>query len=90
MLVWHVGYRMFTYVREKVLFSLRANFFRHVNHLCLRFHIKHHSGELFSYLFGTPLAQVQKYFQQFTFGAPGALFIAHQHAHLGRGRGTGC
>jgi ABC-type multidrug transport system fused ATPase/permease subunit len=75
MLVWHIGYRMFTYVREKVVFQMRSTFFRHVNHLCLRFHVKNHSGELFSYLFGTPLAQVQAYFQQFTFGAPGAFFI---------------
>ena len=75
MLVWHLGYRMFTFVREKVVFSLRASFFRHVNSLCLRFHIKTHSGELFSYLFGSPLGTLQAYFQQFTFGAPGALFI---------------
>ena len=75
MLVWHVGYRIFTYVREKVLFNVRAIFFSHVNHLCLRFHREHHSGELFSYLFGSPLLQVQNYFQQFTFGAPGALCI---------------
>ena len=75
MLVWHLGYRMFTFVREKVVFSLRASFFKHVNSLCLRFHIKNHSGELFSYLFGSPLARLQEYFQQFTFGAPGALFI---------------
>lgn len=75
MTLWHIGYRMFTFVREKVLFTMRANFFRHVNHLCLRFHIKHNSGELFSYLFGSPLGQIQNYFQQFTFGAPGALFI---------------
>jgi len=73
MLVWHLGYRVFTYVREKVLFALRADFFRHVNHLCLRFHLKHHSGELFSYLFGSPLAQLQNYFQQFTFTYPGAV-----------------
>jgi ABC-type multidrug transport system fused ATPase/permease subunit len=75
MLVWHIGYRVFTYVRERVLFDLRAQFFRHVNHLCLRFHRQHHSGELFSYMFGSPLLQIQNYFQQFTFGAPGALFI---------------
>jgi ABC-type multidrug transport system fused ATPase/permease subunit len=75
MLMWHSGYRIFTYVREKVLFNLRAVFFRHVNHLCLRFHREHHSGELFSYIFGSPLVQVQNYFQQFTFAAPGALFI---------------
>ncbi len=73
MLVWHLGYRVFTYVREKVLFALRADFFRHVNHLCLRFHLKHHSGELFSYLFGSPLSQLQNYFQQFTFTYPGAV-----------------
>jgi ABC-type multidrug transport system fused ATPase/permease subunit len=75
MLVWHAGYRIFTYVREKVLFNVRATFFRHVNHLCVRFHRQHHSGELFSYLFGSPLLQMQTYFQQVTFAAPGALFI---------------
>ena len=75
MLVWHSGYRIFTYVREKVLFNVRATFFRHVNHLCVRFHRQHHSGELFSYLFGSPLLQIQTYFQQVTFAAPGAFFI---------------
>ena len=75
MLVWHIGYRIFTYVREKVVFALRADFFKHVNHLCLRFHLKHHSGELFNYLFGSPLASIQNYFQQFTFGVPGAVCI---------------
>jgi ATP-binding cassette subfamily B protein len=75
MLVWHIGYRMFTYVRERVLFGLRAQFFRHVNHLCLRFHIRNQSGELFSYLFGTPLAQVQAYFQLLTFNASGSMVI---------------
>jgi ABC-type multidrug transport system fused ATPase/permease subunit len=75
MLVWHLGYRIFTHVRERIVFSLRADFFKHVNHLCLRFHLKHHSGELFSYLFGSPLASIQTYFQQFTFSVPGAVCI---------------
>jgi ABC-type multidrug transport system fused ATPase/permease subunit len=75
MLVWHLGYRIFTYVRERIVFSLRADFFRHVNHLCLRFHLKHHSGELFSYLFGSPLNQIQTYFQQWTFQVPGAICL---------------
>ena len=75
MLVWHVGFRMFTYVRERALFGLRAQFFRHVNHLCLRFHGRNHSGELFNYLFGNPLQQVQAYFQQLAFGAAGALVV---------------
>ncbi len=75
MLVWHLGFRMFTYVRERALFGLRAQFFRHVNHLCLRFHVRNHSGELFNYLFGNPLQQVQAYFQQLAFGAAGALVV---------------
>jgi len=74
MTVWHIGYRIFTRVREQVLMDLRAHFFRHVNHLCLRFHIKHNSGELFSYLFGSPLGQLQGFLQQFTLSGPGAIF----------------
>src|SRR4051812_40746542 len=63
MAAWHTGYRMFTWVRERVVFSLRGQFFRHVNHLCLRFHGEHPSGELFSYLFGSPLNNVMGFFQ---------------------------
>jgi len=73
MLVWHVSYRLFTYVREQSILSLRTNFFRHVNHLCRRFHAGHQSGELYSYLFGTPLSAVQNYFQQVAMLAPGAI-----------------
>ncbi len=46
MMFWHVGYRLFTQAREHVIFALRGKFFRHVNHLCLRFHGTHSSGEL--------------------------------------------
>ena len=74
MLFWHLGYRIFTRVREHVIFALRMKFFSHVNHLCLRFHRVHNSGELFNYLFGTPLAQIQQYFQQFTMHITGAMF----------------
>jgi ATP-binding cassette subfamily B protein/subfamily B ATP-binding cassette protein MsbA len=55
MLVWHVSFRMLTWIREQAVLALRARFFRHVNHLCLRWHGQHSSGELFSYLFGSPL-----------------------------------
>lgn len=75
MLVWHVGFRLFTYVRERVVFALRADFFKHVNHLCLRFHLRHHSGELFTYLFGSPLNQIQTYFQQWIYNVPGSLCL---------------
>jgi len=74
MLVWHISYRIFTYVREKIIFGLRASFFRHVNHLSRHFHTQHQSGELYTYLFGSPLGQVQNYFQQVVMAAPGAVF----------------
>jgi ABC-type multidrug transport system fused ATPase/permease subunit len=73
MAAWHAGYRMFTWVRERVVFALRGQFFRHVNHLCLRFHGEHPSGELFSYLFGTPLSNVMGFFQHTSMSVPGAI-----------------
>lgn len=69
---WHVGYRLFTWARERIVFSLRSQFFRHINHLCLRFHDRHSSGELFSYLFGTPLANLMQFFQHTSVLVPGS------------------
>jgi ABC-type multidrug transport system fused ATPase/permease subunit len=74
MLVWHFGYRLFTWVRERMVFALRTTFFRHVNHLCLRFHGDHPSGELFSYLFGSPLGQVVNFYQHVSMHVAGAAF----------------
>ncbi len=76
MLLWHISYRIFTKIREMVVRDLRSAFFRHINSLCLRFHVRHQSGELFSYLFGTPLTQVQTYFQQLTMMGPHCAFSA--------------
>ena len=73
MAAWHAGYRLFTWVRERVVFALRGQFFRHVSHLCLRFHGEHPSGELFSYLFGTPLNNVMQFFQHTSMNVPGAV-----------------
>jgi ABC-type multidrug transport system fused ATPase/permease subunit len=70
---WHLGYRFFTWARERIAFNLRAQFFRHVNLLCLRFHGQHPSGELFSYLFGTPLANVMLFFQHASVFGPGSV-----------------
>jgi len=72
MLFWHWGYRLFTRAREHIVFALRRRFFRHVNHLCLRFHGEHTSGELFSYLFGSPLRAVIDFFQHTTMNVPGS------------------
>jgi len=74
MLMWHAGYRLFTHVRERVVFTLRSTFFRHVNHLCLRFHGRHSSGELFNYLFGSPLATMMQFYQHASMFVPGAVF----------------
>ncbi len=73
MAFWHVGYRLFTHARELVVLALRARFFRHVNQLCLRFHGEHSSGELFSYLFGSPLNNVMQFFQHATMSLPGSV-----------------
>jgi ABC-type multidrug transport system fused ATPase/permease subunit len=74
MTLWHLGYRIFTWVRERMLFTLRSHFFRHVNHLCLRFHGRHSSGELFSYLFGSPLGQFTQFYQHSSMHVAGAVF----------------
>lgn len=75
MAFWHVGYRFFTRAREHVIFDLRRQFFRHVNHLCLRFHGSHSSGELFSYLFGSPLKAVMDFFHHATMNLPGSVAL---------------
>jgi ATP-binding cassette subfamily B protein len=74
MLMWHAGFRFFTYVRERAIFTLRSYFFRYVNHLCLRFHGQHPSGELFNYLFGSPLAHVLQFYHHTSMSVPGAVF----------------
>jgi ABC-type multidrug transport system fused ATPase/permease subunit len=74
MLIWHLGYRIFTAVRERMVFTLRGSFFRHVNHLCLRFHGAHPSGELFNYLFGSPLATVMAFYQHTSMQVVGGVF----------------
>jgi len=73
MVAWHLGYRLFTVVRERIVFALREQFFRHVNHLCLRFHGEHPSGELFSYLFGSPLGNLIGFVQHCSMFLPASV-----------------
>jgi ABC-type multidrug transport system fused ATPase/permease subunit len=75
MFAWHMSFRLFTQVRERILLRLRARFFRHINSLCLRFHGKHNSGELFSYLFGSPLGQMQRFMQETALMGPGMVAV---------------
>ncbi|MDX6766981.1 MAG: ABC transporter ATP-binding protein [Candidatus Methylacidiphilales bacterium] len=75
MVFWHLSFRIFTWVRERILLRLRARFYRHINSLCLRFHGRHNSGELFSYLFGSPLTQLQQFMHQTALMGPGMLAL---------------
>ncbi len=71
--VWNASLRVFSRVRETCVFNLRSLFFRHVNHLCLNFHARHQSGELFSFLLGSPLQQIQQYYQQLAMLLPSSV-----------------
>ncbi len=73
MLVWHLGFRLMRKVTDLVVRETRSRFFRHVNHLCLRFHVRHSSGELFSYLFGSTINEVIQFANQSANGVPGAI-----------------
>src|SRR4051794_22085506 len=55
MAAWYGSYKVWTRIREQVVMELRAKFFQHINNLCLRFHGRHTSGELFTYVMGSPL-----------------------------------
>lgn len=73
MLIWHLGFRLMRKVTEILVRETRSRFFRHVNHLCLRFHVRHSSGELFSYLFGSTINEVVQFANQSANGVPGAI-----------------
>lgn len=73
MLVWHLGFRIFRHVTEAAMRDMRSRFFRHVNQLCPRFHARYNSGELYSYLFGTPINDVLNFTGTLATSAVGAV-----------------
>ncbi len=73
MFAWYGSYRIFTHVRENILLDLRSRFFRHINGLCLRFHGKYSSGELFTYVMGSPLTEISGFFHTLAINAPNAI-----------------
>ena len=73
MLGWYASYRVFTVVREELVARLRARCFRHIQHLCLRFHGGTSSGELFASVLGSPVAAVSGYFHHLVINVPNAL-----------------
>ncbi len=75
MYAWYGSYKIFTRVRESIVLELRARFFRHINGLCLRFHGKHSSGELFTYVMGSPLAEISGFYNTIAMQVPNALCL---------------
>ena len=70
MALWGVGYKNMLIGIEGFLFNIRSKFFEHVQTLCMRFHDKNSSGELFNYLFGTPMANLKNFLNQFSMQVP--------------------
>ena len=73
MACWYYSYRIFTNVRERVVREMRSRFFRHINHLCLRFHGRHSSGELFSYVLGAPIGSISGFYHNLVMNVPNAV-----------------
>jgi len=71
---WHVSMRLFAHATAKALVRIRTQFFNHVHFLCLRFHQQKQSGELLSYLFGSPLTGLQQFLFQFVLMVPFTVF----------------
>ena len=74
MLCWHFSMRLFARACARALVRIRTDFFQHVNFLCLRFHEQKQSGELLSYLFGSPLGGVQQFLFHFVLIVPFVVF----------------
>ncbi len=68
--VWTIGYRRLITAVEGLLFELRIRFFRHIQHLCFRFHDRTSSGEMFNYIFGTPINSLKTFLNQFCLTVP--------------------
>jgi ABC-type multidrug transport system fused ATPase/permease subunit len=74
MTCYYWGARIFAAASEKMVAALRSRFFSHINYLCLRFHTKKSSGELFSYLFGSPLLSLVAFLNFATNTVPYSVF----------------
>ncbi len=68
--VWTAGYRKLVAAVEGFLFEIRIRFFRHIQHLCFRFHDNTSSGEMFNYIFGSPVNSLKVFLQQFCSAVP--------------------
>ncbi|MBP3437355.1 MAG: ABC transporter ATP-binding protein [Clostridia bacterium] len=58
---WSVGYVNAQKALAGTLFTLRSKFFGHVQHMCMRFHDKNSSGELYNYIMGSPMTNIKTF-----------------------------
>ena len=75
MYAWYASYKIFTRVRENIILEMRSRFFRHINGLCLRFHGRHSSGELFTYVMGSPLTEISGFYHSLALNAPNGISL---------------
>ena len=75
MYAWYGSYKIFTRVRENIILEMRSRFFRHINGLCLRFHGRHSSGELFTYVMGSPLTEISGFCHSLAMNAPNGISL---------------
>ncbi len=68
--LWGMGYRNSLKGLQGFLFNLRSKFFKHIQNLCMRFYDKTSSGELFNYVMGSPMTNLNNFLQQFTLSVP--------------------
>jgi ABC-type multidrug transport system fused ATPase/permease subunit len=73
MAAWYGAYKVWTNVREQITGELRTRFFEHINQLCLRFHGRHSSGELFTYVMGSPLGEISSFYHNIVMNVPNAV-----------------
>jgi ABC-type multidrug transport system fused ATPase/permease subunit len=64
MVSYFIGLKSMITATEGLIFEIRSRFFRHIQRLCFKFHDKTSSGELFSYVMGSPLAQLSGFIRQ--------------------------
>jgi ABC-type multidrug transport system fused ATPase/permease subunit len=70
MLLWAWGYMGLVRAIEGLVTSLRTRLFRHIQGLCFRFHDRMSSGELYSYMMGSPTGAVKDFLMQFSMSMP--------------------
>lgn len=70
MLLWALGYLGLIRAIEGLVTRLRTRLFRHVQGLCFRFHDRIPSGEVFSYMMGSPTGALKEFLLQFSMTVP--------------------